>query len=174
MMGDVAKNCLIMDLEGFHIAARKGKPKSFVVREMGWCACLLLDISLLSYGQVSRPLSPRSSYCEIRHGPHSRTTLSSYPRGTGPSSLDEDIEDLRPSVGGVQGWTCGDGDLVQDGDAQCQLGTFGMSEIRHDDPSSHRGKLRSSCRTSTSPLSPSGMLSFHAMVEKDIEITQRL
>ena len=31
MMGDLEKICLIVDLEGFHIAARKGKPKSFVV-----------------------------------------------------------------------------------------------------------------------------------------------
>ena len=145
--------------------------------------CLLRDVSLLSYGQVSRPSSPRSSYREIRHGPHSRTTLSSHPPGTAPSSLAiirghrgplQHPPDLRPSVGGVQGWTRGDGDLVQDEDTQCQLETFGMSEIRHHDPSSHRGKLRSSCRTSTSPLSPSGMLSFHAMVEKDIEIPRRL
>ena len=38
MMGDVKKICLIVDLEGFHIAARKSKLYSVVVHEMGQCA----------------------------------------------------------------------------------------------------------------------------------------
>ena len=36
-MSEIEKICLIVDLEGFQLAARKGKPKEFVVRERGWC-----------------------------------------------------------------------------------------------------------------------------------------
>ena len=153
---------------------------------MGWCAWPAFDAFCGTFHYF-----PTDKYRDL-HLRDRRTVkyvtdhihrLPSHPRGTGPSSLAiirghqgplQHPPDLRPCVGGVQGWTRGDGDLVQDGDTQCQLGTFGMSEIQHHDPSSHRGKLRSSCRTSMSPLSPSRMLSFHAMVEKDIEITQRL
>ena len=37
MMKELENICLIIDLEGFPLAARKGKPKEFVARELGWC-----------------------------------------------------------------------------------------------------------------------------------------
>ena len=36
-MTDLTTVCMIVDLEGFHLSARQGRPKEFVVRELGWC-----------------------------------------------------------------------------------------------------------------------------------------
>ena len=37
MMTDLNAICMIVDLEGFQLSARQGRPKTFVVRELGWC-----------------------------------------------------------------------------------------------------------------------------------------